>query len=91
MEGVNFQEDQFNTNKNLTAGKPSKMATMLLSTGLAKDQKQAQLLLMVSAIVFVAIAIAVPILFGNRAPSADSSDELSPKELAEIEALENLQ
>jgi hypothetical protein len=72
MNNVEFDEEQYSQNSFGTK-KPSRMAAIAISTGLVKDEKGANVVMI--GLIFVLLIIAVVAITGN---SNDSSDAYDP-------------
>ncbi len=78
MSNIEFNEEQYSQN-NFKVPKPSKMASLVISTGLAKDEKGANIVL-VGAIAVLAVIFFIAISSGpdeiEVVPAGDPSLQL---------------
>lgn len=83
MEGIRFEDDEFIVPGDFYQRKISAMVKLVIKVGLAEDEKQANFVLLLSAIVFIIIAILIGYFF-----LAEKQADIIPfDQLSEIDKL----
>ncbi len=86
MEGVQFNEDHFAQKPSLSASQQgkSKMAAFLVKAGLAKDDNQGNIILIVCAVLFLAISLYLFLKPDSNSTVSKPFDQMTPAEKQRI-------